>query len=77
MPLLIGYTDAEGILSIVLGARHNRDPVHNDFEKLIPHHFNLTRGNEESKQVAAKIREFYYGDKEPSLDILDAYVKVR
>lgn len=77
MPLLVGYTDAEGILSILLAMKSGVDPVHKDFEILIPLAFNLEKGGAKSKQVAQKIKEFYYGDKEPSKETLEAFVKVK
>lgn len=76
VPFLIGYTDAEGILSMILAARKGSQPIHKDFELLVPIAFGLQRGSEKSKQIAQQIKEFYYGDKEPSMETLDIFIKV-
>lgn len=73
---MIGYTDAEGILAIILRMRGGVEPVHNDFETLIPLAFDLERGSEKSKQIAQKIKEFYYGEQQPSMETLETFVKV-
>lgn len=77
VPFLTGYTDAEGILSVILSARKGVEPIHRDFELMVPVAFGLKRGSEKSKQIAQQIKDFYYGDKEPSLETLDIFIKVR
>lgn len=76
MPLLVGYADAEGVLSTILERRTGGEPIHKNFEQLVPRDFNLERGSEKSKKIAQEIKEYYYGDKNPSLETLDIYVKV-
>lgn len=76
VPLLIGYNDAEGILSVTFTAATGNKPIHKDFEDLVVAKFDLDRGSEKSKRVARKIKDFYYGNKEPSLDTLETFVQV-
>lgn len=49
---------------------------HNDFEKKIPREFNLKIGSAASKEVALRIRQFYFGKEEPSLETKDSYYLV-
>lgn len=76
VPLLIGYNNAEGILSTVLAIKAGAAPIHSDFERFVPLAFGLERGSEKSKQVAQRIKEFYYGSQQPSLETLEAFIKV-
>lgn len=76
VPLIIGCCDGEGMLGLFLGGRVGRQPVHKDFENFVPFTFELERGSEESKRIAQNIKEFYYKDKEPSLETLTSYIEV-
>lgn len=76
VPILTGYTDAEGILSVIIAARKGDEPIHKDFEEFVPLAFGLEKGSEKSKQIAQRIKQFYYGDKIPSQETLDAFILV-
>lgn len=76
MPLIIGYCNAEGILGYFWQPQVGREPIHRNFENLLPFTFKLKEGSEESKRLAQKLKEFYYQDKEPSAETGDSYVEV-
>lgn len=76
VPLIIGYCDCEGLVVLFLESKKGQPPIPKDFENFVPYSFELERGSEESKRIAQKIKEFYYGDKEPSLDTLPNYINV-
>lgn len=76
VPILIGYTNSEGIFSVLFNKLKNLEPIHTNFENRIPPDFNLEFGSIESKEIAHKIKKFYYRDTEPSLDTSDAFIKV-
>lgn len=76
VPILIGYTDAEGILSAIYAARGGVEPIHKSFEGFVPSLFGLEKDSNISKQIADKIKKFYYGNKEPSMETLDSYIEV-
>lgn len=76
VPMIIGYADVEGIASMFFGTLGGAEPIHKDFERFVPLSFGVERGSEASKRVAQKIKEFYYKDRKPSLDTLDAYLAV-
>lgn len=77
VPLLIGYCNREGMLTEIFNKLTGKQPVHDDFESSIPYIMNLKRGSPESKQLAQKIKDFYYGDEEPSLDTIGIFYDVR
>lgn len=54
----------------------NLEPIHRDLENLVPYDFSLEFGGNESKKLAQKIKEYYYKDTDPSLDTLEAFIKV-
>lgn len=74
--MLIGYNEFEGIFSIVFDQMTNTETVHKNLQNLVPHDFNLEIGSDESNYVARKIKDYYYKDKEPSLDTLEPFVTV-
>lgn len=76
VPILIGYNAFEGIFSTVFGKITNTEIVHKSFQNFVPKDFNIEPDSAESKRIAKKIKDYYYKDKEPSLDTLDAFVTV-
>lgn len=76
VPLMIGYNNAEGIFSTLLAIKTGEKPIHKDFESFVPWTLNLKKGSEESKKIAQRIKEHYYGDQQPSLETLEAFIKV-
>lgn len=71
VPIIMGFTTREGMLfEIVRKTRPNVYLPH-DLETEIPYDLNLAKGSEESKQVAAKMKQFYFKDKEISDAVID------
>lgn len=64
------------MLGLFMGARKGQKPIHTDFENFVPHAFGIERGSNESKQIAQKIKNFYYNENEPSLETLTNYIEV-
>lgn len=48
----------------------------NDFEILLPANLNLERNTPKSKEVAQKIKSFYFGDQPVTQETLSQYVDV-
>lgn len=73
VPILMGYNSLEGILAeISLG-----DALEANFESQVPQELGLEEGSDEFKEVAQRIKEFYYGDAEPTKENLNNYLEVR
>lgn len=72
VPIIIGYTTREGMLSEIYQKPKPYKPV-TDFELCIPHFMKLQLGSNISKMVAKQIKEFYFGDKEPSTENVDKF----
>ncbi|KAF2892582.1 hypothetical protein ILUMI_13585 [Ignelater luminosus] len=74
VPLMIGYTSREGMLSeIITKNRYGEVRLITDFERAVPYMLNMPKGSEMSKKVAERIKRYFYGDSEPSLDNIDQY----
>lgn len=73
VPLLIGYNNKEGMLLEMIIKRKGPMTVITDFEESIPYTLKLAPGSDDSKKIARLIKEFYYGNEEPSLDNIDKY----
>lgn len=71
VPFMIGYTDREMILYEIFAARENTCRYTEDFEKQIPYTLNLRYGTEKSKELAERIKKFYFKNEEPSIETLD------
>nr|CAD7433708.1 unnamed protein product [Timema monikensis] len=52
------------------------EPISNDFERLVPLDLGLTKGSQQSQEVAEKIRKFYFGDATLSFSSKDQYVNL-
>lgn len=76
VPILIGYNNREGMMSEFITRSLGQQPIHDDFEKSIPLDMNLETGSAAARAAAQKIREFYYGEEEPSLETIENYVSV-
>ncbi|KAJ3638223.1 hypothetical protein MTP99_001625 [Tenebrio molitor] len=72
VPIMIGYTTREGILSEVLQKPKPFKPL-TDFELAVPNFLNLERGSDISKLIARRIKEYYYGNEEPSTENKDTF----
>jgi carboxylesterase type B len=75
VPIMIGYTTREGILSEVLQKPKPFKPL-TDFELAVPNFLNLERGSDISKLIARRIKEYYYGNEEPSTENKDKFYLV-
>lgn len=62
VPVIIGHCNGEGNLSEVLRKMDGKEPVHENFDDLVPYDLELPKGSASSKEVARKIKEFYYKD---------------
>lgn len=74
VPFLLGYLSREGML-IELVTPKDRQLV-TDFQEAIPFNLRIPKGTVLSLETAEKIKQYYYGDKQPSLDEIDTLYKV-
>lgn len=72
IPLLMGYNNLEGMLAEV---NHGENLTVN-FEWQVPYALNLEEDSESYKEVARRIRHFYYGIAEPTKENLNIYFMV-
>ncbi|KRT84508.1 esterase [Oryctes borbonicus] len=56
--------------------RMKKNMMITDFESIIPKCFNVERGSEKSKEIAEKIKRFYYGDQEITIENKDVYYQL-
>ncbi|XP_044265430.1 juvenile hormone esterase-like [Tribolium madens] len=61
VPLIFGFTTREGML-IEQMIKPRKPTMPRDFEAAIPYTLEDERGSETSKQIAKKIKDFYYGE---------------
>ncbi|XP_017784019.1 PREDICTED: putative inactive carboxylesterase 4 [Nicrophorus vespilloides] len=61
VPMIFGYTSSEGLMFTLF-----KEPMITDFETIVPYTLKFPRGSSMSKVVAEKIKQFYFGDDEPS-----------
>ncbi|KAK5647704.1 hypothetical protein RI129_002596 [Pyrocoelia pectoralis] len=71
VPVITGYTSREGIFAnffnkILFECPNHGEPIVTDFEDEIPNTFNVTRGSTLSKEIARKIKAYYFGNEESS-----------
>lgn len=72
VPIMIGFTSREGMLYEIDTKRlHGEVKFTNNFETFIPCDLNIPKNSELSKRLADKIKCFYYGSEEPSLENID------
>lgn len=72
VPMLVGYNDLEGMMTEII----HGNKIKANFENQVPYELNLKEGSEEFKQVARRIKEFYYGDAEPTRENINNYLTV-
>ncbi|KAF2898717.1 hypothetical protein ILUMI_07462 [Ignelater luminosus] len=66
VPLIIGYTSREGIYyAIYTRDKYGTVKVSNNLKPNIPHTLKFQVGSELCKAIAAKMKDFYYGEEEP------------
>ncbi|KAL0274002.1 UNVERIFIED_CONTAM: hypothetical protein PYX00_006546 [Menopon gallinae] len=76
VPYMTGINQMEGaiMLKSIVDKNPRASDLENDFERLVPRFLNLQYGSDESKEVAAKIREFYFKGKPLNTSTYQAYV---
>lgn len=75
VPFLLGYTSREGMLvELTVPKKHH---LLTTFEEAIPFNLRIPKGSALSLKTAHKIKQFYYGTKEPTLDDMDPLYQVR
>jgi carboxylesterase type B len=60
IPIVFGYTTREGML-FEIWIKPRKPTMPKDFETLIPFMLEVERGSDSSKNIANKIKQFYYG----------------
>jgi carboxylesterase type B len=60
IPIVFGYTTREGML-FEIWIKPRKPTMPKDFETLIPFMLEVERGSDASKNIANKIKQFYYG----------------
>ncbi|GLV39704.1 uncharacterized protein CBL_08230 [Carabus blaptoides fortunei] len=75
VPIIIGYNTREGMILALIQTKDYGKIVYpfDDFEKIIPHHYNIPKRTELSRNVAKSIKEYYYGQAEATVDDVDKY----
>nr|QIK02111.1 carboxylesterase 11 [Holotrichia parallela] len=74
VPFLLGYTSREGMLiELTVPKKHH---LLGTFEEAIPYNLRIPKGSHLSLKTAKKIKQFYYGNKEPSLDDMEPLYKL-
>lgn len=66
---MIGYTSKEGIMDLMVekaNLQKHRERFPKNFEYFVPHTLELELGSADSKNVAAKIKKFYFNNEELS-----------
>lgn len=66
----MGYTSREGMLALILDklTAFAEQPKEFDLESNVPYNLNYPKGSPMSKVITNRIKEFYYGNQEPSQD---------
>ncbi|KAI4468814.1 carboxylesterase [Holotrichia oblita] len=75
VPFLLGYLSREGMLIDVIVPKDRQ--LITDFEEAIPFNLGIPKGTPLSLKTAEKIKQFYYSDKQPSLDDKDTLYKLQ
>lgn len=75
VPLIVGYNNAEGLLMEVMLKKEKQQLVPN-FDLAIPYYLGLKKGSTEWLELIERMKEFYFGQEEPTTENLDKYVLV-
>lgn len=75
VPVIFGYNTQEGLLFELVRKTRNAQILTN-MESEIPYNVNLEPGSHESKEVAEKIKKYYFQDSEISEDTVDCLYSV-
>lgn len=77
MPILIGFTDAEGIgVEQVLRVENNWGGIIEDFFNVIPHELELERGSNAAVNLANRIEQFYFQGDQPEAGNTTALIQL-
>nr|CAD7430493.1 unnamed protein product [Timema monikensis] len=78
VPIMTGTTSAEGLVIYLVGQfdARNLSKINEDIEILLPTHSTLKRGSKKSLEVAAKIKAFYFKERNISEATLKEYIDV-
>lgn len=72
---MMGYNSKEGIVTIIDAVKNKKlDEIDNDLARLIPKSVNLAPDDERCKQLANRMRDFYFNGKKVSLDTVEELV---
>ncbi|XP_044729183.1 esterase FE4-like [Chrysoperla carnea] len=75
LPFMTGFCADESALFHMIDEFPHFRPNFTDYKYLIPKDLSVKRGTDEEVAVAQQIKEFYWGESNPSSDLLDPYVK--
>lgn len=74
---MIGFTTREGMLGeVIMKDRYGEFKVITEFEEAIPYFLNIPKNSDMFKKTAQRIKRFYFGDEEPTLENVDRYYVV-
>ncbi|KAJ8897937.1 hypothetical protein PR048_003295 [Dryococelus australis] len=78
IPYITGVNKDEGLLAY-MGCRDSTclNGVDRDFERVLPLNLGLQKGSEQSKRIAAQVRQFYFGDKNVSTETAQNYIDLQ
>lgn len=72
---MMGYNSKEGIVMLIDAVKNKKlNEIEHDLARLIPKSVNLAPDDERCKQLANRIRDFYFKGKTVSLDTVDELV---
>lgn len=75
VPLVFGYNDREGMLIDIVNKRLGKQTVAN-IDTAVPYALGLERDSPEWQDLVQRIKEFYYGNEEPTEENIDNYIVV-
>nr|CAD7447327.1 unnamed protein product [Timema bartmani] len=84
VPYITGVNKMEGKFSIMSDPTNNDvsqlsywETINSDLERVVPVDLGLEKGSPESLQVANKVKEFYFGDREISLETKEQWIELQ
>lgn len=77
VPFMMGYTSREAFFLITTsGKQTNKDKLYIDFERYVPNFLDIQMGSDLSKEIANRIKKFYFGDEIPAVKDIEKYYLV-
>nr|CAD7201674.1 unnamed protein product [Timema douglasi] len=84
VPYITGVNNMEGKFSIVSDPKNNDvtqpsywETINSDLERVVPVNLGLEKGSPESLRVANKVKEFYFGDRNISLETKEQWIQLQ